>query len=489
VLRSRESIRRKTSTECGYDPETIDGPRAISRLRLSEFTGVRMRRNLSCRCVGRLLFPALAATLLTAGLAHAQDEGEVQPPPQAEGSPQVDKGSAPNETAGEFTPARGWDIAKTKLGTLNFSAYGLVRYLNQLPGEQTFVDHLGRERTVKARNDINWHRTMLWFSGWALDPRLKYVFTVWSLPSTQQTLAFGNLQFEFSPHFILGAGIGPTLTARSMTGSHPLWAASDRQMAEEFFRGGFSSGVWLRGLLVPRLQYWISVNTNLSQLGVTAANDARDMAYSGTLIWLPTTGEYGLRGGLADFEEHPRLATRFGISAAHAREDRASEQGTAPNATQIRLSDGVFVFETGALADGVTVKKANYDEAAFDMGLKYRGFTFQFEYFLRDLSHFLADGPVPEKSIFDHGFFFQAMDMLVPKYLGAYVSASYVFDQFGRDPWEVSGGLSYYPFAARSWRVSLHTIYVHQSPTGSNFGFYTAGQTGPTISLGTDVLF
>ena len=114
--------------------------------------------------------------------------------------------------------------------------------------------------------------------------------------------------------------------------------------------------------------------------------------------------------------------------------------------------------------------------------------TFQGEYFFRRLSNFLATGPVPQDALFDHGFFAQAMYMAVPKHLGVYASYSRVFDEFGRRPWELSGGASYFPFQARSFRLNLHLIYVERSPTGSNFGFYTAGQTGTTVSLGADIL-
>ena len=34
---------------------------------------------------------------------------------------------------------------------------------------------------------------------------------------------------------------------RSLDGSHPYWLASDRVLADEFFRPGFTSGVWLTG--------------------------------------------------------------------------------------------------------------------------------------------------------------------------------------------------------------------------------------------------
>jgi hypothetical protein len=51
-----------------------------------------------------------------------------------------------NYASGEFTPGRGFDMVKTKYGSLNISMYAIARYLNQLPGHQTWQDHLGRDR-------------------------------------------------------------------------------------------------------------------------------------------------------------------------------------------------------------------------------------------------------------------------------------------------------------------------------------------------------
>jgi hypothetical protein len=398
------------------------------------------------------------------------------------------EGTFPNTTAGEFTPAKGFDIAKTKLASLNISFYGLFRYMNQLPGDQTFTDHLGRERAVKARNDLNWHRTFVWLTGFFYSQKFRYNISLWSLPTTQQTLLFGNLQYRFSPKAVLGVGIAPNLTARSVQGSWPFWGSSDRQMAEDFFRGGFSSGVFLTGMPVNRFFYTVSVNTNISQLGTTAANDTRDMAYSASVVWRPTTGEFGPRNGLGDLEYHEELATQFGMSAAHSREARYSDETAPPNATQIKLSDGVNPFDTGALAEGVTVDKLDYDEIALDAGFKYRGFSFQSEYYVRKLSDFLANGPLPLDDIVDHGFQVQAMHMVVPKLVGVYGTYGKLFDDFDREPWELSGGVSVYPSGTRSWRLNLHLIRVEKSPAASNFGFYTAGQSGTTISIGTDIL-
>ncbi len=360
--------------------------------------------------------------------------------------------------------------------------------MNQMPGDQTFIDHLGRERPVKARNDLNWHRTMVWLSGFFYVPKFRYTITLWSLPTTQQTLLFGSLQYRFSPAALLGVGIAPNLTARSMQGSWPFWASSDRQMAEDFFRGGFSSGVFLTGMPLDRFFYTVSINSNISQLGVTAANDTRDMSYTASVVWRPSTGEFGPRNGLGDLEYHEKLATQFGISGGHSREARYSSETAPPNATQIKLSDGVNPFDTGALAEGVTVDKLDYDEIAFDAGFKYRGFSFQSEYYVRKLSDFLANGPLPLDDIVDHGFQVQAMHMVVPKLVGVYGTYGKVFDDFDRKPWEISGGVSVYPSGTRSWRLNLHLIKIEKSPAASNFGFYTAGQSGTTISIGTDIL-
>ena len=164
-------------------------------------------------------------------------------------------------------------------------------------------------------------------------------------------------------------------------------------MGEEFFRGGFSSSFWVTGEAMPRFWYTAALTNNLSQLGVVAANDTRNMGFSASVWTMPTTGEMGPRGGMGDLEYHTKFATRFGASASHSRESRYAQLNQPPNATQIRLSDGVFPFETGALADTVTVENLDYDEMAFDAGFKYRGFSFQGEGYVRRLSQLRRHQP------------------------------------------------------------------------------------------------
>jgi hypothetical protein len=432
------------------------------------------------RSLARWLIALAPFIAIPARVARAQ---EADPLPQKK-----DSTTYPNLFAGEFTPGDGFDIIKTQRGTLNISMYGLFRYMNQYPVGNSFTDHLGRVRAVNRRNDLNWQRTFAWLTGFFFDPKFRYNITLWSLPTTQQTLLFGNLQYMASPRFVFGAGIGPNLTARSVLGQWPYFPASDRQMGEEFFRGGFSSGVWMTGFLVPRLAYTLSINNNISQLGVPQNVDAPQLSYSVDFRWQPTTGEFGPRNGFGDLEFHNKVATQLGVSAATSREDRAASQSEAPATTQIRLSDGVIPFETGALAPGVTVDKLTYRYLSLDGGAKWRGWTFMSEYYFRWLNDFVADGPLPQSSIYDNGFMAELSRMIVPRTVNVYAVTSYVFDQFERRPWELSGGVSYYPYHSRAWRLNAHYIHVVRSPTGSFFGYYTAGQTGTTISFGTDIL-
>jgi hypothetical protein len=449
------------------------------------FPGALMNR--SERIVSRVaLFVAFSLSVLfLPHLSRAQDDAG--PPPVADTTAtSVDKYS--NLYQGQFTPGAGFDIIRTERGTLNISFYGLFRYVNQLPAEQHYLDHLGRDRTVSTRNDINWHRTMIWLTGFFYDPKFRYNITAWGLTTTQQTLLFGNLRYLMSEKMTFGVGMGPNLTNRSLQGSWPFWAGSDRQMGEEFLRGGFSSAFWITGKPIPRTFYTLSVNNNISQLGVTASNDTRDMAFSGSVWWQPTTGEFGPRNGFGDLEHHEKLATQFGVSTAQSREGRYAALSLPPAGTQLKISDGVNVFDDGALADGVTVQKLTYQVLSFDAGAKYRGFSFQGEFSDRVLSDFAASGPLPVSSLRDRGVFGEAMQMVVPQKLGLYLVGSYLWDDFDRRPWEFGGGASFYPYGRRNWRLNLHILRVERTPTSSTFGYYTAGQSGTTISLGTDIL-
>jgi hypothetical protein len=78
--------------------------------------------------------------------------------------------------------------------------------------------------------------------------------------------------------------------------------------------------------------------------------------------------------------------------------------------------------------------------------------------------------------------------MAIPKILCIYGVNSMIIDEFKRNPYEAGGGVNIYPLKTRSWRINAQAMYIYKSAAGGTFGLYTNGQTGTTITIGTDIL-
>lgn len=378
------------------------------------------------------------------------------------------------------------------LGQVALSAYALVRYIDQRPAEQSFVDHLGNEHDIDTRRDLQFHRAMIHLKGWFYTPKFRYQVTVWTVMSTDQTTLYGFLGYQFNKWFNLYGGINTPGGSRSVMGSHPLWLANDRVMADEFFRGSFTGTLWANGEVLPGLWYHVAVSNNLSQLGITAAQLTRDLGTGYGLWWMPTTHEFGPQGSYGDWEYHETLATRFGFSHIRSRENRQELDNNNPENTQVRLADSLLLFNTGSLATAVTVQEADWESVSIDAGIKYRGIFLQAEYYRRQLDNFVADGVLPVKKIVDDGFYVQGAFFPIKQKLELYGVTSWVFGDedagFGESR-EYIIGANYYPARTRKLRVNAQIIDVKKSAVSSTFGFYVGGQTGTTYSVAASLLF
>jgi hypothetical protein len=320
-----------------------------------------------------------------------------------------------------------------------------------------------------------------------------YTVFLWTVNATDQRANFVNLGYQFSRKFSVYAGIAGNPGTRSMQGSHPYWLGHDRVMADEFFRPYFGSGVWAQGEAFPGFWYNGQITNSNSQLGVTAVELDRRYTTSGSVWWMPTTKEFGPRGGYGDYEWHDAVATRFGVSTTQSREQRYTDSVTgATTNTTLKLADSVNVFDTGALAPGVTIDQVDFRVLSFDAGMKYRGFFLQTEVYHRWLDNFRADGVLAVDSVLDRGFYIQGAFYPVPKKIELYGATSQIFGDkdagFG-DASEYLGGANYYPFDSRNYRLNLQLINVNRSPVSSTFGYYTAGQDGTTFSTAFSILF
>lgn len=401
--------------------------------------------------------------------------------------PRLRKGVPIDHATLEYEAGEGFQIGKTKLGSLNISGYLVARYLNQL-GPTTFTDHLGRTQTVKPRQDFQFHRAMLYFQGYFLNPKLYYNVTLWTVNDTDQKAIIGGISYAFNKRLIVGAGWYALPGTRSMHGSHPYWPSYDRVMADEFFRPFFTQGVKVQGTIVKGLEYEFVVGNNSSGLAVAATKLDRHLSYGSSLTWRPTTAEFGPRAAFGDFESHDKFATQFGVAYTNSREQRFSENNTKPDNTSIRLADSLNVFDIDAFANGTTVSQVDYQLFSSDIGMKYKGLWLQAEGYYRILDNFIADGPMPLRTLQDKGFYVQGSYMVVPKTIELYGATSKVFSQYG-NPWEVLGGGNYYPFHNRNFRFNVHVVNVNKSPVSSTFGYYVGGLKGWSMTVGSSILF
>jgi len=372
----------------------------------------------------------------------------------------------------EHVPNVGFLLYNGDKGQIYFRLMSYVRYLNQLGIDDSYTDAFGKTQTVKERQDIQLAKFFAPFSGWFLTPKFRYYLYVWSSNASQgdpaQVVGAGNLSYNFNRFFNVGAGITSLPTVRSTEGQFPYWlGVDDRLIADEFFRGSYTNGVWVKGDLFQKLKYNAMFATNLSILGVSASQiDNKMDTQSFALQWLPTTGEFGLWGTFGDYDFHEKVATRVGVHWSHSLEDKQSQPGTnSIENSQIRLTDGSQVFTPNLFGPGVAVNTVDYKMTSVDAGIKYRGMSLEGEYYQRWLTNFTGANTGGIPNITDTGYQLQSSAMVVKNILQLYLSGSQIFGDYG-DPSEVRAGGNWYFMKKRGLRVNTEYIHVNHSPVG-----------------------
>jgi hypothetical protein len=113
---------------------------------------------------------------------------------------------------------------------------------------------------------------------------------------------------------------------------------------------------------------------------------------------------------------------------------------------------------------------------AVDWGLKRGGWSLNGQYYFRWIDDFKADGPIPVKETFDHGFELSAAAFILPRTLMAYGRGSMVFGQF-RDSWEAGVGLKWYFLPTERLWLNAELMRTVNVPYSGTFTPYTAGMT------------
>jgi len=375
---------------------------------------------------------------------------------------------------------------------LRFNNNTQLRYLSTLSSKDTFTDHLGNVRAVTKRNDITVNRSMFILGGYIFDERAKYSLTVWTSAGAASIVVAGNIGWQFSKAFTLTAGYTGVPGSRSLVNTFPYYTSTDRSMADNFFRPGFTQGLWANGNLGHGLNYIAFVGNALNSINISAAKIDTHLLTSGSIWWEPFGG-YGEPGKSVnmydDYFEKNKVRIRLGTSFTNSKEDRFSNTDVSnPENTALYNSDGVLTFATGAFAPGVTVDKAKYRMWAMDGGLKYSGFAINGQYFMRWLNDFVADGPLPLTSTFDHGYELSAGHFVIPKKLMIYARGSQIFGQFGNS-YEYAGGAKWHFLPTERLWLNAELMRVNKSPYNGAFTPYTSGLNGWVPMVQTIIAF
>src|SRR5262245_5710746 len=441
------------------------------------------------------LLTALAYTTATLLMlpAYAEEQQPAppsEPPPARPATPATPATPAPaDESAGQKLRERYqdgiviWetpDDAKVPF-SLKFNLNTQVRYLNTTDSEETFTDHLGVVREVNTRNDITVNRSMFILGGYIFDKRLLYSSTVWTSAGSASIVVAGTIGWRFSPGFTLVGGYTGVPGSRSLVNTFPFFTANDRTMADNFFRPGFTQGVWATGEPVEGLNYLVFIGNGLNTLNISATKIDTNLLYSGSVWWEPL-GAYGepgkSRNMYDDYFAQENTRIRIGGALTSSREDRFSNlDQSSPENRSMHNSDGVPTFATGPCAPGVTVEEAKYELAAIDGGVKRNGLAINGQLFFRRVSDFVADGPIPLQSMNDHGFELSASYFVVPRKVAVYGRGSAVYGEFG-DSWEYAAGVKWHFLDTERMWVSGELMKVNKAPYSGTFTPYTSGLTG-----------
>jgi hypothetical protein len=437
---------------------------------------------------------AIAAALITvlaapARAQHVPEAAPAVPPPPKVPKPPEPPPSAPvpgGPAAGAWQPPH-WDkgfvlVSPAETGggmpfRLVLNHVSQFKYTNSLATKSTYTDHFGVEHDVQRRNDIQLTRDVFYFSGYAFDPRLDYNILIFTSTATLVATAAGYVGFVFNKAFALRAGFFSLPSVRSLTGNYPFFHGIDRSMSTNYFRPGFTQGVWANGEVLPGINYIAMIGNALNTLSIKASSLDENRFAGAVSVWYDRN-DFGKPWN--DYEHHPAVALRLGTAFTVAREDRLSDlDQAAPENNATFISDGQFLFQTGALAPNVTISFANFYLWAVDAGLKYRGFSLNGEVYLRWLNRFIADGTLPVSSMFDWGYDASVGYFVIPS-LELIARSSLIHGPFAT-ALEEAIGFNWYPFDTRQVWINLEANGIRNCPYFSGYYQYAVGQTGLVI--------
>ena len=353
---------------------------------------------------------------------------------------------------------------------------------------ETFTNRLGTTDVV-SRNDFEIERGRLEFRGFAIDPRLKYYFNLDADTDDNHDVIFHDFWFDFDINDNATVRIGKAKVPGSYEWleSSTTTRFSDRSLSTTYFRADRSLGVWLLGETPNEVNYQLAVTSGFVTTDLEPEDVDNNFAYTG-LFYIDPLGDVG--SGYSDLEFHTRPAVRLGTSLSYTNTNPLDDG--SPNLEQnfARVSDGAQLIATGAVSPGVTVNDFDqYFVSAFATG-KYRGFSFNAEYYARWLQNFgTIEGPEPEiDQLFDTGWYLDVGYFLVPSAFEVNGRISQIDGLFG-ESWEYAAGCNWFYKGSHKSKVTLDATLLDGAPVGSSSPNFEVGQDGILYRLQYQLAF
>ncbi len=360
-----------------------------------------------------------------------------------------------------------------------------VKHMGFVRDDETWTDSAGNTSPILNRNRFEIERARLNISGTAISPDLTY-FMIFDGDSDGGSdvdqLAY-IATYRFSDAFKVQLGRWKAATDREWIRSSRYFRMVDRSIATEFFRAGFTEGVWFLGDLGNHTQYETSFTNGLRTSQRLSSEVDDNLAIAATIFTEPW-GSFG--PGEQDYAYHCSPVIRIGASFAYDKVDDRSDVGLPlGDGGYLTLSDGTLLSTPGALAPGVTVLGVRTIKGGFDFAYKYRGWSFSTEYFVRSLQDITATGAIPVSKIDDHGYRAEMGYFLVPHRLDVNGRVSQVMGEYG-DAFEYSLGTNYYwgnwrkkgKLDDRVNKLSFDVAEIKGAPITSGGADFTAGDDG-----------
>ena len=408
-----------------------------------------------------------------------------RPPKEGETPPTraTDRGSPANVQPGDFLAPHyddGFVLVSSRDPErqpfrLKLKHVSQFKYTNSWASTRPSRTTSGGERDVLRRHDIQLTRDVFYFSGYAFDPRLDFNILIFTSSATLSATAAGYVGYAFHEAFKLRAGFFSLPSLRAMTGTYPFFPGTDRSMAVNYMRPGFTQGIWAEGHGAARLQLHRHDRQLPQHPGHRRHQDRHASSptrrRSGT-----TTTSSGCRGTTGSTTT--RWPCGVGTAFTFAREDRLSDLSTAsPENNAIFMSDGDPAVRDRIAGAGrhrpageLLPVGGRHGPEVPRPGVQRRGLRALVEPLRAPTgrcrwSRCTTGASRPRSAISCCA-------------AGSSSTSGPPRQRPVRDAIEGGGGVHLYPFDTRNVWLNLEGMGIKDSPYGSVYYVYSAGQTG-----------